>query len=212
MLRIATIKTRAHDSRNMTLATCMSMRMDHTHIHRMFSHEHTYAPRPCNKTALHCCPTDLGSSLAGTRLQVPSTPRQKTCRTFAVRTQASQDVKKVVLAYSGGLDTSIILKWLQDTYNCEVVTFTADLGQVWWWYVGVCMDLLCGVVIGLKTQHLHGGCWVVVVGCSADECSAHAYIVQHMHMSSTYQAHAPHPSYPTPSYPTPSYPTPSHQG
>jgi len=39
------------------------------------------------------------------------------------------DVKKVVLAYSGGLDTSIILKWLQDTYNCEVVTFTADIGQ-----------------------------------------------------------------------------------
>jgi argininosuccinate synthase len=39
-------------------------------------------------------------------------------------------VKKVVLAYSGGLDTSIILKWLQDTYGCEVVTFTADIGQV----------------------------------------------------------------------------------
>jgi argininosuccinate synthase len=39
------------------------------------------------------------------------------------------DVKKVVLAYSGGLDTSVILKWLQDTYGCEVVTFTADLGQ-----------------------------------------------------------------------------------
>ncbi len=39
------------------------------------------------------------------------------------------DVKKAVLAYSGGLDTSIILKWLQDTYDCEVVTFTADLGQ-----------------------------------------------------------------------------------
>ena len=38
-------------------------------------------------------------------------------------------VKKVVLAYSGGLDTSIILKWLQDEYNCEVVTFTADIGQ-----------------------------------------------------------------------------------
>ena len=37
-------------------------------------------------------------------------------------------VKKVVLAYSGGLDTSIILKWLQTTYRCEVVTFTADLG------------------------------------------------------------------------------------
>ncbi|MFY9477246.1 MAG: argininosuccinate synthase [Aquabacterium sp.] len=40
-----------------------------------------------------------------------------------------QKIKKVVLAYSGGLDTSIILKWLQDEYNCEVVTFTADIGQ-----------------------------------------------------------------------------------
>lgn len=39
------------------------------------------------------------------------------------------DVKKVVLAYSGGLDTSIILKWLEDVYHCEVVTFTADIGQ-----------------------------------------------------------------------------------
>src|SRR5512145_2035715 len=38
-------------------------------------------------------------------------------------------VKKVVLAYSGGLDTSVILKWLQDVYQCEVVTFTADIGQ-----------------------------------------------------------------------------------
>jgi len=40
-----------------------------------------------------------------------------------------KDVKKVVLAYSGGLDTSVILRWLQATYRCEVVTFTADLGQ-----------------------------------------------------------------------------------
>ena len=39
------------------------------------------------------------------------------------------DIKKVVLAYSGGLDTSVIVRWLQDTYDCEVVTFTADLGQ-----------------------------------------------------------------------------------
>ena len=39
------------------------------------------------------------------------------------------DIKKVVLAYSGGLDTSVILKWLQDNYHCEIVTFTADLGQ-----------------------------------------------------------------------------------
>ena len=44
-------------------------------------------------------------------------------------TSDSRKVKKVVLAYSGGLDTSIILKWLQETYDCEVVTFTADLGQ-----------------------------------------------------------------------------------
>lgn len=41
----------------------------------------------------------------------------------------NRDIKKVVLAYSGGLDTSVILKWLQETYRCEVVTFTADLGQ-----------------------------------------------------------------------------------
>src|SRR6201985_3018475 len=40
-----------------------------------------------------------------------------------------ETVKKVVLAYSGGLDTSVILRWLQETYHCEVVTFTADLGQ-----------------------------------------------------------------------------------
>ncbi len=41
----------------------------------------------------------------------------------------SENIKKVVLAYSGGLDTSIILKWLRNEYNCEIVTFTADLGQ-----------------------------------------------------------------------------------
>jgi argininosuccinate synthase len=42
---------------------------------------------------------------------------------------SNRDVNKVVLAYSGGLDTSVILKWLQEAYRCEVVTFTADLGQ-----------------------------------------------------------------------------------
>ena len=42
---------------------------------------------------------------------------------------AAKPIRKVVLAYSGGLDTSVILKWLQDTYGCEVVTFTADIGQ-----------------------------------------------------------------------------------
>jgi argininosuccinate synthase len=41
----------------------------------------------------------------------------------------AREIKKVVLAYSGGLDTSVILKWLQEAYDCEVVTFTADLGQ-----------------------------------------------------------------------------------
>lgn len=41
----------------------------------------------------------------------------------------NSSIKKVVLAYSGGLDTSVIVKWLQETYNCEVVTFTADIGQ-----------------------------------------------------------------------------------
>ncbi|RAX54506.1 argininosuccinate synthase [Helicobacter sp. 16-1353] len=42
---------------------------------------------------------------------------------------AKKSIKKVVLAYSGGLDTSVILKWLGDNYNCEVITFTADIGQ-----------------------------------------------------------------------------------
>jgi len=45
------------------------------------------------------------------------------------REKDMSEIKKVVLAYSGGLDTSVILKWLQDTYRCEVVTFTADIGQ-----------------------------------------------------------------------------------
>jgi argininosuccinate synthase len=46
-----------------------------------------------------------------------------------VKPEVNAAVNKVVLAYSGGLDTSVILKWLQDKYQCEVVTFTADLGQ-----------------------------------------------------------------------------------
>lgn len=41
----------------------------------------------------------------------------------------SDKINRIVLAFSGGLDTSVILKWLQQTYQCEVVTFTADLGQ-----------------------------------------------------------------------------------
>jgi argininosuccinate synthase len=52
---------------------------------------------------------------------------KKTAGKAAAKKQG--EVKKVVLAYSGGLDTSVILKWLQDVYQCEVVTFTADIGQ-----------------------------------------------------------------------------------
>src|SRR3989338_4040253 len=62
-----------------------------------------------------------------------STPSAKAARPVAVEPAVAArkpgQVKKVVLAYSGGLDTSIILKWLQDEYGCEVVTFTADIGQ-----------------------------------------------------------------------------------
>ncbi len=73
--------------------------------------------------------------LAGKRgAALPAAPARLSRRARCqVRTQAALDKKKinkVVLAYSGGLDTSVILKWLQETYDCEVVTFTADLGQV----------------------------------------------------------------------------------
>ena len=47
-------------------------------------------------------------------------------------------IRRVVLAFSGGLDTSVILKWLQQTYGCEVVTFTADLGHLT--VFGTCAD------------------------------------------------------------------------
>ncbi|MFN6955571.1 MAG: argininosuccinate synthase domain-containing protein, partial [Acetobacteraceae bacterium] len=58
------------------------------------------------------------------------TPRHtRRAETGRVPEMRVKDVKKVVLAYSGGLDTSVILKWLQTAYGCEVVTFTADLGQ-----------------------------------------------------------------------------------
>src|SRR6202049_1583010 len=61
-----------------------------------------------------------------------------------------RSVKKVVLAYSGGLDTSIILKWLQTTYRCEVVTFTADLGQ------GEELEPARkkGLLLGIKPEHI----------------------------------------------------------
>src|SRR3546814_14912465 len=63
-----------------------------------------------------------GCTFSGSLLAAPASfPRQ--------RCIMSESFKRVVLAYSGGLDTSVILKWLQVTYGCEVVTFTADLGQ-----------------------------------------------------------------------------------
>ncbi|DBB00397.1 TPA: hypothetical protein ACH3X3_002120 [Trebouxia sp. C0006] len=74
------------------------------------------------------------SSLQGTRLTVLSARAAVTSRRNRLIVKAAQllggkKVNKVVLAYSGGLDTSVILTWLKQTYDCEVVTFTADLGQ-----------------------------------------------------------------------------------
>src|SRR6266699_1530757 len=60
--------------------------------------------------------TQEGARACGTRHDMADTDKR-------------HEVKKIVLAYSGGLDTSVILRWLQETYRCEVVTFTADLGQ-----------------------------------------------------------------------------------
>ena len=70
-----------------------------------------------------------GASVAPKARQSPAA-RATGRRNAVVASAAKKSAKKVVLAYSGGLDTSIILKWIQDEYNCEVVTFTADLGQV----------------------------------------------------------------------------------
>lgn len=75
------------------------------------------------------------SSLQGTRLTVPRARTTPSARHNRLVVRAAQllggkKVNKVVLAYSGGLDTSVILTWLKQTYDCEVVTFTADLGQV----------------------------------------------------------------------------------
>ena len=67
-----------------------------------------------------------------TKIKIPAakTPAAKTpaAKTPGAKIPAAK-IKKVVLAYSGGLDTSVILKWLQENYGCEVITFTADLGQ-----------------------------------------------------------------------------------
>eukprot|EP00955_Chlamydomonas_euryale_P079130 363256-Chlamydomonas_euryale.AAC.3 len=76
----------------------------------------------------------VGGRVAAPARRIASAPLRPRApaRSATVAAAASKkgSVKKVVLAYSGGLDTSIILKWLQEEYGCEVVTFTADLGQV----------------------------------------------------------------------------------
>ena len=94
---------------------------------------------------INVCPDCAGSDMGTVLTHAPAAlsrstfaPQRsgKTARRQSVRVQAlttgtgGKKVNKVVLAYSGGLDTSVILKWLQETYDCEVVTFTADLGQV----------------------------------------------------------------------------------
>ncbi len=70
----------------------------------------------------------LPKTRSHTRRKRPRTKIRRIARIEATAT-AKREVNRVVLAYSGGLDTSVILKWLQNTYDCEVVTFTADLGQ-----------------------------------------------------------------------------------
>ncbi|KAI8104908.1 hypothetical protein M9435_000085 [Picochlorum sp. BPE23] len=81
-----------------------------------------------------CHRQQQGSLLLSQKRHVVSPRQRRSGRGAAVKVHASggldkTNVNKVVLAYSGGLDTSVILKWLQDEYDCEVVTFTADLGQ-----------------------------------------------------------------------------------
>ena len=63
----------------------------------------------------------------------------------AAQLLGGKKVNKVVLAYSGGLDTSVILTWLKQTYDCEVVTFTADLGQV-----RHATDTLCALYVDIS--------------------------------------------------------------
>lgn len=79
----------------------------------------------------------------------------------------------MVLAYSGGLDTSVILKWLQETYDCEVVTFTADLGQVG------------RLLIGLTTADALHSCWQHIVDMGKaqqliDALLVHTMMLKHL--------------------------------
>jgi len=84
-------------------------------------------------TVLQLAPTEGNGVIANPRGALRYNARLSTTHfpigSIKGRNMAHSGIKKVVLAYSGGLDTSIILKWLQDVYDCEVVTFTADIGQ-----------------------------------------------------------------------------------
>src|SRR5688500_14977590 len=79
-------------------------------------------------------PDLAGSRLSGAsvcRLTSPAgaPPCRRQRSAWQLGATMAEGVNKVVLAYSGGLDTSVILRWLQEEYRCQVVTFTADLGQ-----------------------------------------------------------------------------------
>ncbi len=86
-------------------------------------HPITGRPAAANRPPAHRAPTHRAPTPS------PLAPRRPSATATAAMTGKGAPVKKVVLAYSGGLDTSVILKWLQEEYGCEVVTFTADLGQ-----------------------------------------------------------------------------------
>ena len=109
--------------------TCTICCMQHnTMLGESFATAHVCECRVAGSLASRRCAfkgSDLGLLVARPIRNVSAS------RSLSVRSQstASKKVSKVVLAYSGGLDTSVILRWLQETYDCEVVTFTADLGQ-----------------------------------------------------------------------------------
>src|SRR5690606_6095633 len=71
----------------------------------------------------------LGAALSRGAISVELAPFRPYSPSDTPGVTPMSEIKKVVLAYSGGLDTSVIVRWLQDTYQCEVITFTADIGQ-----------------------------------------------------------------------------------
>src|SRR5207244_12398024 len=78
------------------------------------------SPTPCSTDRTRSC---------STRRRIGSTPRRRSSSRCSEARPTMSSPKRVVLAYSGGLDTSVILRWLIERYRCEVVAFCADLGQ-----------------------------------------------------------------------------------